>query len=300
VITPIYTAEMCRAYERGHRLLSILARKGPPLDTAVIIDAPGPEAAAAGAALAAEFDPVFMFDNWPHKRGVVPSHLTLAATLYFAPMLDDLKAAPSAHRPPVFILDSNRLAPYFDAADEFDNRYTIEMPEADAFRKLGIRHLLYVTGQVRPTELDDLNDDFVALASHGVDVKLLALDDFRRGSGKQACEGESEEPYLFGGDEESDREFWNWYAPDGAPVADSPGVSLPAWLGSRNHHRPTKRPTFWGGPMAGAPPPPGGGAGDTRPPWDRPRPGRAIEPHWGGFGGGRSGSLGRWHFSFTA
>ena len=293
-ITPIYTPDMCRAFARGHGLLSILARKGPPLDTAVIIDAPGPEAVAAGTALAKEFDPVFMFDNWPHKRGVVTSHLTLAAAVFFAPMLDDLKTAPSAHRPPVFILDSNRLAPYLEAADDFDNRYTIEMPDTQAFKELGIRHLLYVTGHVRPTELDDLNGDFVALAGDGIDIKLLALDDFRRASGEQTCDAENEEPYQFGGDEETDREFWNWYGPD------SFSFSLPVWIGSRAHYHPTHRPSFVGRPRPapGGQAWPGHGPGTAHPPWDPLRPAGPMAPHFGG--GGRSGSFGRWHSSFTS
>ena len=296
VITPIYTMDMWCAYERGRRLLSILARRGPPLDTAVIIDAPGPEAVAAGAALAAGYDPVFVFDNWPHKRGVVPSQLTLAAALYFAPLLDDLKAAPSAHRPPVFILDSTRLAPYFEAADDFDNRYTIELPDVEAFRKLGVRHLLYVTGHVRPTELDDLNDDFVALASSGVDISLLALEDFRRASGEQACEAANEEPYLFGGAEDTDGEFWDWYAPD----TNSFTVSLPVWIGSRAHYRPTQRPSFFGQPLPG---PggrtwPSGGPSATHPTGAAQPPNGTFPAHLGG--GGRSGSFGRWHSSFTS
>jgi len=293
-ITPIYTIDMCRAYARGQRLLSLLARKGPPPDTAVIVDAPGPEAVAAGAALAAEFDPVFMFDNWPHKRGVVPSHLTLAAALYFAPVLEDRKNARAAHRPPVFILDSNRLAPYSEAADDFDNRYLIELPEAQAFAQLGIKHLLYVSGRVQKTELDDLNDDFVALFSNGIDIKLLALDDFRRASGEQSCAAEDQDPYLFGGYEEADREFWQWYAPD----ADFQSGLVPVWLWSRNHYRPTKRPTFYGQPVAGHPDRPDDPDGGMHPSGLPPWPDRAIDPYFGG--GGRSGSFGRWHASFTS
>jgi hypothetical protein len=303
VITPIYTVEMCRAYERGRGLLSILARRGPPLDTAVIIDAPGPEAVAVGTALTAAFDPVFMFDNWPHKRGVVPSHLTLAAALYFAPLLDDLKAAPSAHRPPVFILDSNRLAPYSESADDFDNRYTIEVPEAEDFRQLGIKHLLYVTGRVQQTELDDLNDGFLALANHGVDIRLFALDDFRRASGEQGCEAVREDPYLFGGDEETDRDFWDWYAP-----ASDPTLSLPVWIGSRAHYQPTNRPSVFGRPIPepGSRPRPGRGPRtpwpsslpSSLPSWDPSHPNGALPPRFGG--GGRNGSFGRWHTSFTS
>jgi hypothetical protein len=272
LITPVYTADMCRAYARGRSLLSLFVRRGLPLDTAVIIDASGPEAIAAGAALAERFDPVFIFDNWPHPRGVVPSHITLAAALYFAPLFADLKTRP-APRPPVFVLDSNRLAPYVDAAGDFDNRYMVELPDAPALQRLGIQHLLYVTGRVRETELDDLNGDFVALASSGIDIRLLALDDFRQAGEEQTCGGQDAQPFLFGGDEETDQLFWNWYA-------GSPPTPTPAWLWPRSHYRPTKRPTFLGGPAPVA----GGHAG----PWG------PFAPH---YGGGRSGSLGRSHSS---
>jgi hypothetical protein len=279
LITPIYTSDMCRAYSRGRGLLSLFVRRGVPADTAIIIDAPGPEAIAAGAALAERFDPVFIFDNWPHLRGVVPSHLTLAAALYFAPLLEDLKTRP-APRPPVIVLDSNRLAPYVDAAGEFDNRYMVELPDAQAFARLGIRRLFYVSGRARETELDDLNGDFVALASAGIDIRLLALGDFRQVGNEQACGGQDAQPFLFGGDEETDQLFWDWYAPLSPPISGSFSVAPPPWLGPRARYRPTRRPTFLGGPA-----PVAGGHGG------------ALSPYHGGFGGGRSGSLGRSHSS---
>jgi len=276
-ITPIYTADMCRAYSRGRGLLSLFVRRGVPVDTAIIIDAPGPEAVAAGAALAERFDPVFIFDNWPHPSGVVPSHLTLAAALYFAPLLEDLKTR-AAPRPPVIVLDSNRLAPYVDAAAEFDNRYMVELPDAQAFGRLGIRRLFYVSGRARETELDDLNGDFVALASAGIDIRLLALDDFRQAGNDQACGGQDAQPFLFGGDEETDQLFWDWYAPYSSPFSGSFSIAPPPWLEPRARYRPTRRPTFlgWPAPVAG-----GHGGGSS--------------PYHGGFGGGRSGSLGRSH-----
>jgi hypothetical protein len=288
LITPIYTPDMCRAYSRGRGLLSLFVRRGVPVDTAIIIDAPGPESVAAGAALAERFDPVFIFDNWPHPSGVVPSHLTLAAALYFAPLLEDLKTRP-APRPPVIVLDSNRLAPYVDAAAEFDNRYMVELPDAQAFGRLGIRRLFYVSGRARETELDDLNGDFVALASAGIDIRLLALDDFRQASDEQACGGQDAQPFLFGGDEETDQRFWDWYAPFSPPISGSFSVASPPWLGPRTHYRPSRRPTFLGGPA-----PVAGGHGGPHLPWS------PFAPHHGGFGGGRSGSLGRSHSSASS
>jgi|GEM_PF-2303245 hypothetical protein len=293
VITPINWPDMCRAYSRGHSLLSLFARRGLPLDAAIIIDAPGPEAVAAGAALAEWFEPVFIFDNWPHARGVVPSHLTLAATLYFAPLLVDLKSTRPVPRPPVFILDSNRLAAYIDAPGAFDNRYMVELPDAQAFERLGIRHLFYLTGRARETELDDLNGDFVTLANSGIDIRLLALDDFRRADGEQACGAEGDQPFLFGGDEETDQQFWNWYAPLSPPISGSSPIPPPPWMWPRTHYRPTGRPTFVGRPppVPGGRTGPGSAQGAPHPPWG------PFAPHYGGSGGGRSGSLGRSHAS---
>jgi hypothetical protein len=291
LITPVHTLDMCRAYSRGRGLLSLFVRRGLPVDTAVIIDAPGPEAVAAGTALAEQFDPVFIFDNWPHPRGVVPSHVTLAAALYFAPELEDVQRARSVPRPPVFVLDSNRLTRYIDAAGDFDNRYTVELPDPQAFQRLGIRHLVYVTGRARETELDDLNGDFVVLAESGIDIRLLALDDFRQAGGERTCGGQDAQPFLFGGDEETDQLFWNWYA-------GSPSIPAPPWLSPRTHYRPTRRPTFLGGPapVAGGHPRSAGGQGGP-PSWGS-RSGSAIAPHFGG--PVRNGSLGRSHFSFSS
>jgi hypothetical protein len=39
------------------------------------------------------FEPVFLFDNWPHPQGVVPSHLVLAAALHYQPLFLKARAA---------------------------------------------------------------------------------------------------------------------------------------------------------------------------------------------------------------
>src|SRR5213075_2902173 len=81
-------------------------------------------------------------------------------------------AWPRARTPPMFVLDSNRLAPYQEAADQFDNRYLARVPPASALREAGYRRVLYVrpVGQSpeQLRELDDLNDDFVAYRDAGV------------------------------------------------------------------------------------------------------------------------------------
>ena len=64
---------MALAHRRGEALLLAAHREGAcRTDVALVLDLPGPEAVAVAAALAPCFDPVFVFDNWPHPLGVVP------------------------------------------------------------------------------------------------------------------------------------------------------------------------------------------------------------------------------------
>jgi hypothetical protein len=184
-VRPTCSTEQTQAFERGRALRALFEQAAAgaggafPTDTAIVVDAPGPEAVAVAAALAERFEPVWTFDNWPHPAGVVPAHETLGAALYFTPALERARDKRPAGAPPVFVLDADRLAPYGDDGDRFDNRYLARLPSADGFARLGVRHVLYVTGGAR-AEADDLNEDFVALGIAGIDVKLLALDDFRQ------------------------------------------------------------------------------------------------------------------------
>jgi hypothetical protein len=178
-VKPIITDEMRAAFARGQALLSVFEEANWPTDTAIIVDVPGPQSVALAAGMSERFEPVFTFDNWPHPLGVVPSHLTLAAALYYSPVFARTARTRPQPAPPVFVLDSNRLADYTDQDGEFDNRYWAKLPGAEAFVKLGIRHVLYVTPTgAQQEELDDLNEDFVALGQAGVDVKMLPLTDF--------------------------------------------------------------------------------------------------------------------------
>ena len=119
-------------FARGEALrgLQPAARRppGPGADRAIC---PGPLSVALAAALAPRFCPVFTFDNWPHPLGVVPSHLTLGACLYYLPLFR--RRAPMTRpqpAPPLFVLDANRLNPYRDQPDQFDNRYVAPVPSA--------------------------------------------------------------------------------------------------------------------------------------------------------------------------
>jgi hypothetical protein len=177
-LRPIATPEMARAFARGQALLTLFGQVGFPTDSAVVIDVPGPEAVAVAAGMAARFEPVMTFDNWPHPLGVVPSHLTLGAVLYYAPIFEQARAARPQPAPPVFVLDANRLAPYGDADRQFDNRYLAKLPNAEGLARLGIKHLLYVRPDAgHAQELDDLNADFVALDQARIEIRMLALTD---------------------------------------------------------------------------------------------------------------------------
>ena len=128
VMRPIDTPEMSDDFQRGLALRQQFAAVDWPRDTAIVVDAPGPRAVALAAALADRFAPVFTFANWPHPLGVVPAHQTLAAVLYYRPAFEAAQAARAVDAPPLFVLDANRLAPYRDADNEFDNRYFVSLP----------------------------------------------------------------------------------------------------------------------------------------------------------------------------
>jgi len=191
-VQPISTTAMNAAYGRGRSLASLFAslaeNGGKPTDatTGLVVDLPGPEAVAFAAGAAAVFDPVFLFDNWPHPRGVVRAQEALSAAAYYQPLFAAARKAAgtgssAAKRPPMFVLDRRRITAYADDATQFDNRYVAKLPNAGLMKVLGAAHVIYVvpTRSDTTVELDDLNDDFVALSTAGVEVKALSLDMFQ-------------------------------------------------------------------------------------------------------------------------
>ncbi len=174
-LRPIFTPAMELAYLRGKAFASLFANVWS--NAAVILDLPGPEAVAFAAGAADTLDPIFLFDNWPHPRGVVPAYLTLAAAAYYQPLFAR-RAAP-AGAPPMLVLDRYRLAAYTDDAEQFDNRYVARLPSATALRGMDVAHVLYVVPTAADdVEQDNLNEDFLAYAAAGIDVKILAADAF--------------------------------------------------------------------------------------------------------------------------
>ena len=190
VLKPISTAAMAAAYARGQSLASLFLSIAEPASATVIanpskaallVDLSGPEAVAFAAGASSAFDPVFLFDNWPHPRGVVRAQETLSAAAYYQPLFADSRRRSRTGRLPMFVLDRRRISAYTDDAKEFDNRYVAKLPtSAASMRALDVAHVLYVvpTRSDASRELDDLNDELVLYSTGGLDVKAVSLDMF--------------------------------------------------------------------------------------------------------------------------
>lgn len=170
-LQPIFTQGMHDIFKWVQANVDALAAVS---GAALVVDLDGQDAVAFAAGALARFDPVFLFDNWPHPHGVVPAHLALAAAAYYQPMFAAAATTSQAGASaPMFVLDRQRLATYTDSATQFDNRWVARMPGVQALRSMGIKKLLYV-GPVSTThELDDLNDDFVTDHAAGISIALL-------------------------------------------------------------------------------------------------------------------------------
>jgi hypothetical protein len=285
-LRPISTDATRAAFARGAAVDALFAEAGSPADVAIVSDLPGADSVAFAAGLAPRFDPVFAFDNWPHPRGVTPSHLTLASAAYYRSWFLARRAAAGA--PPLFVLDRDRLAPYTDDAARFDNRYLARLPDAAALKALGVKHVLYVVPAGAPVqELDDLNDAFLEFAAAGIDVKVLPLSDLAEAPVAKAAAGggtSSHRTYHYGGSPLMHYWFWRnygWHAPSvGAPPAAAPSVSRGA------AYSPEPRSTPFSARVPQAPSAAGGRA--------RPQGFGTVTFHQQQTtSGGRSGSFGR-------
>ncbi len=206
VIVPVVTPSMRQAYRTGEALARHCSEVQ---NVAVLADLPGPEAVAFAAGAASRFEPVLLFDNWPHPHGVVPSHLTLAALAYYQPRFaEQLQSRTIAG--PLFVLDRSRLAPYSEESDRFDNRYFARMPDTQTLGRDGINLLFYVVAQ--DNDLPEPADTNAALtagtqtpaaSTPSLTVCALALTDF--GDGGQVPPPEV--PY-YGGSPDTDGSFW--------------------------------------------------------------------------------------------
>jgi hypothetical protein len=266
-VKAVFSDEMGAAFARARGIASQF--DGTPQDLVVILDLPGPEGVAAAAGLAEKFEPVFVYDNWPHPLGVVPSHLVLGAALFFRPFFPRAAQVRKQESPPVFVLDANRLLPYSDDAKQFDNRYVARIPSWDRMKEMGFKRVLYV----RPDgehmmELDDLNDDFCNAVTAEMDVKTCVMTDFREDPEADAGAADARvadadagtpgdggvpppkllagtRPHYYGGHMHTHIFFmhdYGWAGSRRPPVAPRPTV-----LGSTYAYKPARRATVFSG-----------------------------------------------------
>ncbi len=221
------TASAAAARAQGEALARLLA--DPELRVAVVVDLPGPESVAFAAGMAARFEPVLLASNWPHPRGVVPSHLTLSAALALREVWRAARAGRVGAAPPCFILERARLLEPRSGA-EFDNRYLAPLPSAAALRAAAIARVLYVVpDDTAIPELDDLNEDFCAYQAAGLEVRAVAAASFVPGP---------DGVVRFGGNPAAEAGFWLRYPWRPPPVEAIPslGFITAGW-------RPTPRAT---------------------------------------------------------
>jgi hypothetical protein len=246
MMRPYNPPDADQVFGRGEALRRLQQQPDAPKDLAVISDLPGPLSVAFAAGLASRFCPVFTFDNWPHPLGVVPSHTTLGACLYYLPLFRDLAQTRPQPAPALFVLDANRLNPYRDQPDQFDNRYVAPVPSAAALTAAGIKRILYVRPDASSlTELDDLNTDFVSWEQAGIAVRAVPLSDF---SQVDPSSSSADPSYYWGGHSHHHFLFWRSYGfgAGPSPARRRPRTAPPPpRLSQAPAYRPSFRPTLF-------------------------------------------------------
>ncbi|MFZ9889035.1 MAG: hypothetical protein ACO3JL_16180, partial [Myxococcota bacterium] len=161
-LRPVSSTQTQESYHRARALGSVVTSVADPKETLLVVDVPGAHGPAAAAGLAEFAEPVFLYDNWPHPKGVVKSQDTLGSFLYYAGELEEKRAKRDATKaPPALILDAARLVATVDPDTQFDNRYFVSLPSADELKQLGIKRVVYVPLREQSDESDDLNESIV-------------------------------------------------------------------------------------------------------------------------------------------
>lgn len=290
-IQPIRTEEMDRAYGVGRALGELVDASQDPQKTMIVIDLPGAQSVAAAAGMSPTTEPVFWLDNWPHPRGVVPSELPLAATLYYAAEFEQSAPQRQPQHAISVVLDRARLTTYTNAASQFDNRYMAELPSPQQLSSYGIDKVVYLTESASNViEADDLNEYFVDYNKRNIDVVMLHLDQFGVDPDAAVKQGEVAR-YWYGGQEQSHTQYYRHHGMflfiPGPRYGWGSGNAAAARV-RPTHYRPTARQTMFSSRTAGA----SAGVGRQRP------SGFGRITHSTGRGGAvtnmRSGSYGRY------
>jgi len=305
-IKPVKTTLMDQTYQQAEGLRNLISQSSNANQTLIIADLPGPASVALGAAMADTAQLVPVFDNWPHPLGVVHSHETLGAMVYYAHEIEEKRAKLADNAPAILLLDSSRLSPYTDQDSQFDNRYLAKLPPADQLKQRGIQQVIYlVKDKSQSEELDDINDDLVEWQKNGLNVRMLQLSEFKPyDEPVQARSGVApyvQHHYYYGGSPLTHWWFYNHYyysAPreivvirDGYSSRIPRPSSLPP--SQPPTYRPVSRPTIFSGTRVGTSPG-ASGVGKTMPSgFGRTSVRVSNDGHVVGTRPGRSGSYGR-------
>jgi hypothetical protein len=150
------------------------------------------------------------------------------------------------------VLDRDRLAPYHDEPERFDNRYVVTLPSADALRSRGVQRVLYVVpAGSEPREIDDLNARFVEYRQAGIEVRMLGLGDLTLGeplSDPQRPNARTEPRYYWHGTPATHWWFWNHYGWRSSASGIEPQQPTRESFGGT--WSPTRRPTMVDGGLA--------------------------------------------------
>jgi len=308
-IKPVKTTLMEQTYDQATALKELLSQSANANESLIVSDMDGMYSLALGAALADFAHIVPDFDNWPHPLGVVRSHETLGAMVYYAKEIEDKKAKLQDKAPAVLLLDNQRLNEYKDEENQFDNRYLAKIPSAADLKQRGITSLLYVVkDDKRKEEMDDLNDEFVELEKQGISTRFLRLSEFKPGDDTVAAgttpatttgtTTTTRHHYYYGGSPMYHWWFYNHYYYSPHPYAYTSyggtryNYSRPttAWPSQPPTYRPVSRPTVFSGTRVGGT----SGIGRNRPSgFGRTSVRMSSSGQVTGVRSGRSGSYGR-------
>lgn len=262
---PVATEETIDVHGRARALGSLVTSVEDPKETLLVIDVPGPYASAAAAGLAAFAEPVFYYDNWPHPKGVVPSHITLGAALFYAQELEEKKKERDESKAPAaLILDSFRIQEDPNQDLFFDNRYFVTLPSADDLKKAGIKRVVYVPLNETANESDDLNDAMVEYEEAGLAITQVPLASFERDPDAEVAEDDPTGGYYYGGSQRHHTYFYTHYPLFIWFPIPSYGWSRATSAPPRTRppsYKPRARPTMFSSRTTGA----GRGVGRTKP-----------------------------------
>ncbi len=129
------------------------------------------------------FQPVALFNNWPHKRGVVNCEVVLAGLMALASQMASVSRLNSESLP-LFMAESGRLGNRQPNENDFDNRFFFseeDLPPGSYLKQHGIGQIYYLYRDGRfNVETDDLNPYFCALAKEGIQLCKVSVSTIER------------------------------------------------------------------------------------------------------------------------